>query len=95
MIKTEIELMLNSIFEKRTGIDFTKNPELKDLKLLGKAINLPVRELVLILYDIEQHFGINVPKGVILDGNFDSYSHIAKLLAAQCENNNILRKEAF
>jgi peptide maturation system acyl carrier-related protein len=74
------EAVLNQIFEKRTGIDFSKNPELKDKKLLAEEINLPVRELVLLLYDMEHQLGIRIPKKAVLEGKFDSYFHITELL---------------
>lgn len=92
MTEPKLESMLNKIFEKRTGIDFTINPELKDAKLFGEVINLPVRELLLILYDIELQFDIRVPTQTILDGKFDSYFHIAELIALQYDNDNKLRK---
>lgn len=79
-METQLDTVLNQIFKKRTGIDFSKNPERKDQKLLAEEINLPVRELVLLLYDIEQQLGIRISKEAVIEGKFDSYHHIAELI---------------
>lgn len=74
---------LVEIIKRRTGKDFEKMNDLKEAKLLGSDIRLPARELVLILYDIEEVFGISVSKQAVLDGKFDSYSHIMELVIQQ------------
>lgn len=69
---------LNAIFRKRAGIDFEKNPELKNEMLFGKTIRMPARELVYAYLDIEKNFCLDIPECFILEGRFDTYSHIAE-----------------
>lgn len=74
---------LKQIFLTRSSINFEENEILKEEKLLGSNILLPVRELILILYDIEKDFSINIPKEIVLNGKFDSYNHIVEIVLAQ------------
>jgi len=76
----EFQEMLNEIFKKRVNIDFEKNNELKGEKLLGKKIACPIRELVLILFDLEQYFGIHISKDEIKNNRFDTYENIFKIV---------------
>lgn len=80
-IFTQVETKLQDIFKRRVGLDFTKHPELKGLKLLGDEIGLPPRELMLLLYNIENEFRINILKQIVVDGKFDSYVHILDAVA--------------
>ena len=50
----------NKIMLQRSGIDFSIHKELHNVPLLGKNINLPVRELLLIFFDIEKNFEIRI-----------------------------------
>ena len=74
------EKVLNEILHSRTGVDFQMNPELMDENLFGSKINLPPRELVLILHDIENSFNIRISNNILLKGEFNSYSNIKKIV---------------
>lgn len=67
---------LNTIFIKRAGIDFEKKRELKDELLFGKKIQMPARELVYAYLDIERELSLPIPESFIIEGRFDTYSHI-------------------
>lgn len=71
---------LNEIFLYRTNIDFEKNYDMRDLLLFGEKINIPERELVLILYDIESKMNIGIPKQAVINGEFDTFNHILNIL---------------
>lgn len=76
-----LKSIICSIFKKRSGIDFSKNIELENVKLLGGQIYLPPRELVLILYDIEKKLGIKIAEEEIAKGKFDCYSNIVEIVS--------------
>ncbi|QNU66432.1 hypothetical protein EHE19_016435 [Ruminiclostridium herbifermentans] len=72
--------LVNEIFKKRINIDFEENKELQREKLLGNKIGCPVRELVLILYDLEQCFGAERWRDSIINNRFDTYENIIATL---------------
>lgn len=76
----EKESRLAAILQKRAHIDFKKSHHLRDEKLLGEKIGMPARELVLVLYDIEREFDIQIPEQAIIGGRFDTYNHIAGIV---------------
>lgn len=76
----EFQNKFNEIFLKRVSIDFEKNMGLKSEKLLGNKIACPIRELVLILFDLEQCFGIHIKKDDIKNNRFDTYENILKIV---------------
>ncbi|MDF2941818.1 MAG: hypothetical protein K0S01_676 [Herbinix sp.] len=78
--KMENEKIVNEIFIKRINIDFEQNEELKSEKILGNKIGCPVRELVLILSDLEQCFGSDIWKDSIINNRFDTYANILGIL---------------
>lgn len=52
--------LLYRILLNRTNIDFCENEELKDLPVFGRNLNIPAREMVLILIDIEKEYNITI-----------------------------------
>jgi peptide maturation system acyl carrier-related protein len=91
MISSEIQDKLRMIFKHRTEIDFLQNKHLQDIKLLG-------RELVLILFDIEKEFDIQIPKAKVIEGYFDTYANIERIVMEQCCHmeqcyHNVMRNE--
>ncbi len=84
MISSEIQDKLREIFRNRTETDFIQNKHLQSLKLLGNDLRVPVRELVLILFDIEKEFDIQIPKDKVIDGCFDTYANIERIVMEQC-----------
>lgn len=79
-----IELKLQNIFLKHTGIDFFHNESLKDEKFFGRQIGLPARELVLIFFDIEKEFEIEIPQDIIEKGDFDCYAQVVNIVYVYC-----------
>lgn len=84
MISSEIQDKLREIFKHRTEIDFLQNKHLQDLKLLGNDLRVPVRELILILFDIEKEFDIQIPKDIVIEGGFDTYANVERIVMEQC-----------
>lgn len=76
----DCEKVLNEILHSRTGVNFQIHPELMDENLFGSKINLPPRELILILHDIESSFNIRISDNILLEGEFNSYSNIKKIV---------------
>ena len=84
MISSEIQDKLIEIFKHRTEIDFLQNKHIQDLKLLGNDLRVPPRELVLILFDIEKEFDIQIPKDIVIEGRFDTYANVERIVMEQC-----------
>ena len=76
MEKTKIEQVIKEIFLNRIKIDWDEMKTYRDYKLFSKEINIEVRDLIIILYDIEQYFDFIVPDNVVLKGNFSTYNKI-------------------
>ena len=79
-MKENISNKLNEIFLKRTGINFQKQPQLKEENLLGKKLSIPPRELVMICADIEREFNIYIPETDYIDGNVKNYAKIERMI---------------
>lgn len=79
-MKENISNKLNEIFLKRTGINFQKQPQLKEEYLLGKKLSIPPRELVMICADIEREFNIYIPETDYIDGNVKNYAKIERMI---------------
>ena len=70
-MKEEISKKLNQILLKRTGIDFQKQEELQTEDFFGGKIKIPAR--VLICFDIENEFSIQIPERELLAGSVKNY----------------------
>ena len=77
-MKEEIEFKINKIFLKRSGIDFSENPELQTELLFGERIAMPARELVYVYVDLEKTLGIEIPEKQIIGKRFDTYRHVVE-----------------
>lgn len=75
-----MEEKLNHIFLHRTGIDFIKNTYLQDKNMFGTEINLPEREAVYLILDIQKEFNVVIPKQKIVDKQFTTYQDIKKIM---------------
>lgn len=78
-LSNKVEILVE-IFKKRANIDFGVYNNLKNEKLLGSKICMPVREMVLALYDIEKELAINIPNEIILSGKFDTFNSICRII---------------
>ena len=76
----DINKKLDEILLQRTGINFEDHSELKRKNFLGKELKIPARELVLICFDIERAFSIQIPEDEILLGSVKNYEKIETML---------------
>lgn len=81
-----MEEKLRLIFLKRTNVDFMQRKDLRNVSLFGSAINLPERELVYILLDIQKEFNITIPKDYILHNKFSTYNCIENIVREELTN---------
>ena len=72
----EIENKLSDIFYKVVDIDFKKNEYLREKMLFSLDLNLEPRDLVTILINIQNTFGIKIPEKVLLDRKFSTFNNI-------------------
>lgn len=72
--------ILEELFFKRFKIDLKKNEDLKEENIFGLVINAPVHEAVLLYDDIQKTFNILLPEEKIIEGKFDNFNHINKLV---------------
>ncbi|MFI3172513.1 MAG: peptide maturation system acyl carrier-related protein [Eubacteriales bacterium] len=72
--------IINKIFLHRTGIDFEKQEEIRDVNLFSHSIKLPPRELVLVLFDIEKNFDIEISEEELLKEKFNTYNNICNIV---------------
>lgn len=79
-MEKDIDRILKEIFLKRLGIDFEINLELQEENFFGQTINIPPRELILILYDIEKKLEIHIRDDLLILGKFDSYKGVKQCL---------------
>mgnify|MGYP000648023566 FL=1 len=49
-------------------------------KLLGRNIGLWARDLLIIYFEIKKELNINIPKNMIINGDFDTYEGIRKIV---------------
>ena len=89
-MKTNSEITLNNIFLKHSNIDFNKNECLKNENVFGNKIGLNPRELVLILFEIENEFEISITKNIIANGNFNSYINILNLVNNELDQKRMI-----
>ncbi len=75
-----MEEKLVEIFKRRVGIDFYKQFENRDTPLFGSELNVPARELVLILLDIENEYNIRLPNEAVANGAFMTFNKIKGLI---------------
>ena len=87
MHRYEIEKSLADLFMKRYSIDFLRNPEMKEMKLLG-SIGLPARELLHVYFDVKNNMGISIPEDDVERGRFDTFNHIVAIISEQVLGNN-------
>lgn len=80
MDANNIESRLISILHRRAHFDFEAGIDDRDEELLGQKIGMPPRELVLTLYDIERDFGIEIPQRAVIDGSFNTFNHILRII---------------
>lgn len=76
----EAKDVLEDIFLDIWHIDMRSNNELHREKLLGRRINMAARDLVILLFAIEERIHIRIDKVSIIEGKFDTFQHIMELI---------------
>ena len=82
MNRHEIEKKLSDIFIKRFSKNVLSKPEMKKMKVLGKA-GIPARELLHVYFDVKNIFGISIPEDDVVKGRFDTFEHIVDIICEQ------------
>lgn len=72
----DIDNTVNKIFQNRLNIDFDKRKDLYNENFLGPILSIPVRELILIFFDIEETFNIFISESDIDSGMFFNYNNL-------------------
>lgn len=74
--KEKIADTFSEIVGELTEAAFDKDLSLRQEKLLGPAVGLKARDLVVLLSRIEDAFEVSIPDDFICQGDFDTYDHI-------------------
>jgi len=82
MCRHDIEKTLAGIFMKRFSMNFLQEPEMKEMKLLGKS-SITARELLHVYFDVKNIFGISIPEDDVAEGRFDTFTHIMDIIWEQ------------
>ncbi|EPY2272403.1 peptide maturation system acyl carrier-related protein [Clostridium sporogenes] len=82
---SDTEVKLNSIFLERFQIDLSKycNLSYRNSNLLSREFGLVARDLIYLLYDIEDKFNITVPQEDIDNGRFNNINNIIDIIDEQ------------
>ena len=76
----EAEQLLIEIFQKYTNIDFKKKKELRTESFFSSRINVPVRDAVLALFEVENRFNFIIDSEDVIDGRFQCFEEVEKLV---------------
>lgn len=84
---------INDIFIQRTGIDFGESSKKRDEDLLGIALNVQPRELVLIYMDLQKRYDIKFTENEICNKQFNSFNNILTLVEKLVAENKETKEE--
>lgn len=76
----ETEHALENILLEKWNIDMKSDEKLRDEKLLGDKVNMKARDLVVLLYMLEEELDIHISTEDIVGGRFDTFHHIQELI---------------
>lgn len=79
-MRERAEDVLGDILSDMWNIDIRDDAELRKEKLFGCKINMEARDLVILLFAIEYKLDIQIDKGSITNGKFDTFDHIVDLI---------------
>lgn len=80
-MKNDWEKNINDIFLKYSGIDFIENQANIGKKLMGTELGIAPRTLVYIYCKIEEELSISIPVKEVIDGNFDTFGNVCKMVS--------------
>lgn len=76
----EAERLLIEIFQKYTNIDFKNKKELRTESFFSSRINVPTRDAVLVLFEIENKFNFRIASEDVINGRFQCFEEVEKLV---------------
>lgn len=79
-MRERAENVLGDILFDMWHIDMRNDTGMRKEKLLGSRINMAARDLLVLLYEIEARMNIQLDKGSIINGYFDTFDHIVELI---------------
>lgn len=79
-MRERVEEILGDILLDMWHIDMRGDTGLREEKLLGSRINMAARDLVVLLYSIEERLNIHFDTKGIIEGKFDTFEHIIELM---------------
>lgn len=85
-VRKDIETKVQHLFFTRLHIDISSYPDYHSESLFGTILRCPIREVVLLMLDIEKEFNISVSEEDLLNGSFGTYEKIIKLIEYKVKN---------
>lgn len=79
-MKKDAERVLKNILLDRWHIDIQSDVGLRTEKMFGNRINMEARDLVVLLFEIEDKLNVRIDKESIISGKFDTFEHILELI---------------
>lgn len=80
------EYELEKAFCKRLGIKNDELDAIKDDYIFGLKVQMPVREAVLLYFDIEKITKKKVPEQFLIAGEFSTYEKIKKIVGIMMDS---------
>lgn len=81
-MRNEVERVLEDIFFDLWHVDMGLGSNLRDKKLLGSKVNMEARDLVVLLYTLEERLGTHIENTSIANGMFDTFEDIMELICS-------------
>lgn len=77
---SQLEKKTGKIFLNRTNIDFIDHGELRRDNFFGFTLEIPPREIFLVLLDLEKEFNTKIPMEFVLEKRFSTFQNVIELL---------------
>lgn len=89
IVEYDINAKLKEIFKMKLGMELSDIqehfPDCMEGNLLTHPFDLKARDLICLLYAVEEEFGIAVPGEDVLGGRFDTLNHIMEIINEQLQ----------
>ena len=77
---SSIHEILIKIFQKRININFDERQDLRSHSLFDETLQIPIRELVLIVIDIKEKFNYEFTNSDLKKGNFENFESVEQTI---------------
>ena len=77
---SSIHEILIKIFQKRININFDERQDLRSHSLFDETLQIPIRELVLIVIDIKEKFNYEFTNSDVKKGNFENFESVEQTI---------------